>query len=241
MNYIIKRKMIGCFAIFLIVIFGFGFVFTKDLTASTTAPLGITVAIDAGHGGLDGGSVGVSTGITERDLNIVFAKKLTKYLEDLGITVVNTRLDKNGLYKEVTDDYKLVDMKNRADIINNSNAQILVSIHMNKFSDQSQNGAQVFFEQGNEDSKNLAESIKNILTANFENARKLVLAGDYYILNETKPIGVIVECGFLSNPEEEKLLQNDEYQNKMCYSIYCGIINYLGITDTIAESQYHQI
>ena len=183
----------------------------------------------------------MSTGITERDLNIVFAKKLTKYLEDLGITVVNTRLDKNGLYKEVTDDYKLVDMKNRADIINNSNAQILVSIHMNKFSDQSQNGAQVFFEQGNEDSKNLAESIKNILTANFENARKLVLAGDYYILNETKPIGVIVECGFLSNPEEEKLLQNDEYQNKMCYSIYCGIINYLGITDTIAESQYHQI
>lgn len=159
----------------------------------------------------------------------MYAKKLTKYLESFGINVVNTRLDTDGLYDEITDDYKLVDMKKRAEIINKSDAQILVSIHMNKFADSSENGAQVFFEQDNQDSENLANSIRDILVANFDNARELVLAGDYYILNETEPIGVIVECGFLSNPEEEQLLQDEEYQNKMCYSIYCGIINFLGL------------
>ena len=228
---VVKRKMFVMLAIFLVGIFSFGYVITSTVATSTATPLGITVVIDAGHGGLDGGSVGTKTGVTERELNIVYAKKLTKFLEDFGIDVVNTRLDTNGLYGEVTDDYKIVDMENRANIINKSNAQILISIHMNKFTDSSQSGAQVFFEQGNEDSEKLAESIRNILVANFDNARKLTLAGDYYILNQTEPIGVIIECGFLSNPTEEQLLQQEEYQNKMCYSIYCGIINYLGLSN----------
>ena len=145
--------------------------------------------------------------------------------------MVNTRLDENGLYEEVDDDYKLDDMKKRAEIINQSGAQILVSIHMNKFTSSGENGAQVFFEKDNEDSEKLASSIRDVLRANFENARELVLEGDFYILNNTSPIGVIVECGFLSNPEEELLLQQEEYQNKMCYSIYCGIINYLGVAN----------
>ena len=102
---------------------------------------------------------------------------------------------------------------------------------MNKFSGSGENGAQVFFEQNDADSQKLANSIRDILVANFDNARKLTLAGDYYILNNTEPIGVIVECGFLSNPTEEKLLQQEEYQNKMCYSIYSGIINFLGVVD----------
>ena len=231
MMLVVKRKMFVMLAIFLVGIFSFGYVITSTVATSTAMPLGITVVIDAGHGGLDGGSVGTKTGVTERDLNIVYAKKLTKFLEDFGIDVVNTRLDTNGLYGEVTDDYKIVDMENRAKIINQSNAQILISIHMNKFTDSSQSGAQVFFEQGNEDSEKLAESIRNILVANFDNARKLTLAGDYYILNQTEPVGVIIECGFLSNPTEEQLLQQEEYQNKMCYSIYCGIINYLGLSN----------
>ncbi len=236
MTIVIRKKMIVLFAIFLVVVFSFGFFVTSTVQTNVATPLGIKIVIDAGHGGLDGGSVGATTGVTERDLNIIYAKKLTKYLEEFGITVINTRLDTNGLYDEVTDDYKLVDMKKRADIINNSDAQILISIHMNKFSSSSENGAQVFFEHNNEDSEKLASSIRDILVANFDNARNLVLEGDYYILNETEPIGVIVECGFLSNPTEEKLLQDEEYQNKMCYSIYCGIINYLGITETIAQN-----
>lgn len=227
----IKKRMIMSFGIFLAVIFFFGFAVTSTVSVNVANPLGITIVIDAGHGGLDGGSVGTKTGVTERELNLVYAQKLTTLLENFGFDVVNTRTSTNGLYESVTDDYKLVDMKKRADIINKSNAQILISIHMNKFTDSSENGAQVFFEQNNVDSENLAKSIRDIFVANFENARKLTLAGDYYILNNTTPIGVIVECGFLSNPTEEKLLQDDSYQNKICYSIYSGIINYLGLSN----------
>ena len=86
-------------------------------------------------------------------------------------------------------------------------------------------------EQNHEDSQKLANSIRDILVANFKNARPLTLKGDYYILNETEPIGVIVECGFLSNPEEELNLQKEDYQNKMCYSIFAGIINFLDVVN----------
>ena len=228
MTMTVKKKMFGLFAIFLLVVFSFGFFAGEAVKTNATTPKNITVVIDAGHGGLDGGTIGAKSGIKESELNLKFAKKLTRYLENFGIDVVNTRLDENGLYEEVDDDYKLDDMKKRAEIINQSGAQILVSIHMNKFTSSGENGAQVFFEKDNEDSEKLASSIRDVLRANFKNARELVLEGDYYILNNTSPIGVIVECGFLSNPEEELLLQQEEYQNKMCYSIYCGIINYIG-------------
>ena len=228
MTMTVKKKMFGLFAVFLLVVFLFGFFAGEAVKTDAVVPKNITVVIDAGHGGLDGGTVGTSTGVVESELNLKFANKLTRYLENFGIDVINTRLDENGLYDEVDDDYKLDDMKKRAEIINKSGAQILISIHMNKFSGSSENGAQVFFEQGNKESEELANSIRDILVANFDNARELTLAGDYYILNQTEPIGVIVECGFLSNPTEEQLLQQEEYQNKMCYSIFCGIINFLG-------------
>ena len=228
MTIIIRRKMLGLFALFLVVIFGFGFLVSNSVQVNNASPLNITVVVDAGHGGVDGGSVG-KNGTVESELNLKYAEKLTEYLTNFGINVVNTRLNNDGLYGELTDDFKLVDMKKRADIINGSNAQILISIHMNKFTNSSENGAQVFFEQEDENSEKLANSIRDMLKANFENARELTLAGDYYILNNTTPVGVIVECGFLSNPEEEKLLNDVEYINKMCYSIYAGIINYLGV------------
>ena len=231
MTIVLRKKMLGLFAIFLIVIFAFGFFASTTVQTDVVVPKNITVAIDAGHGGADGGTVCTSTGIVERELNLIYAKKLTKYLENFGINVVNTRSDNNGLYTTFGENYKLEDMQKRTEIINNSGAQILISIHMNKFSGSGENGAQVFFEQNDADSQKLANSIRDILVANFDNARKLTLAGDYYILNNTEPIGVIVECGFLSNPTEEKLLQQEEYQNKMCYSIYSGIINFLGVVD----------
>lgn len=230
MTIVIRKKMIGLFALFLVFVFGFGFFVSSTVKTDVVTPVGITVVIDAGHGGIDGGSVG-KNGTVESELNLKYAQKLTKYLENFGINVVNTRTNANGLYTELTDDFKLIDMKKRAEIINNSDAQILISIHMNEFSSSHENGAQVFFEQDKEDSQKLANSIRDILVANFENARELTLAGDYYILNNTSPIGVIVECGFLSNPEEEALLCSEEYQNKMCYSIFSGIINFLGIID----------
>lgn len=225
----VRKKMIFLFAGFLAFVFCFGFLISYSVTSDVVAPIGITVVIDAGHGGMDGGTVGAKTGITESELNLKYAKKLTEYLENFGISVVNTRTTMDGLYDQFTEDYKQVDMQKRSEIINGSNAQLLVSIHMNKFTDSSSNGAQVFFKEGSEDGENMANAVRDMLKVNFENARDLTLAGDYYILNCTNTTGIIVECGFLSNPTEEENLQNEQYMNKMCYSIYAGIIHYLKV------------
>ncbi len=225
-----NKKMIALFGVFLVLIFTFGFVVSNAIQTNVIIPKGITIVIDAGHGKPDGGSVG-KNGTIESEINLKYAKTLEKYLTDFGINVIQTRTEENCLADTDSDSFKIDDMQKRAEIINSSGAQILVSIHMNKFTQSSENGAQVFFEQDDEDSKKLADSIRNILVANFDNARELTLAGDYYILNNTKPIGVIVECGFLSNEEEEKLLNAPEYMNKMCYSIYAGIINFLGVVN----------
>lgn len=227
----VRKKMIFLFAGFLIFVFSFGFLISSSVSTDAVAPLGITIVIDAGHGGMDGGTVGSTTGITESELNLRYAKKLTEYLQNFGITVVNTRETMDGLYGEFSEDYKQIDMQKRGEIINNSDAQLLVSIHMNKFSDSSSNGAQVFFKEGSQDSETMANAVRDMLRANFDNARELSLAGDYYILNCTDITGIIVECGFLSNPTEEQNLQNADYMNKMCYSIYAGIIHYLKVAE----------
>ena len=227
----IKKKMYLMLAIFLSVVFCAGFLISLNAQKVAATPLGITVVIDAGHGGADGGTVGSSTGITESELNLKYAQKLTQYLQNFGITVINTRETMDGLYDEFDEHYKQNDMQKRSDIINSSDAQLVISIHMNKFTSSGENGAQVFFKEGCEDGEKMANSIKTMLQANFDNARELVLAGDYYILNCTQITGVIVECGFLSNPTEEQNLQNEDYMNKMCYSIYAGIINYLGVVN----------
>ncbi|MGN1212573.1 MAG: N-acetylmuramoyl-L-alanine amidase [Christensenellales bacterium] len=227
----IRKKMYLMLALFLCVVFSFGFLVSLNVQNVTATPLGITVVIDAGHGGIDGGTVGSSTGITESELNLRYAKKLTEYLQNFGITVVNTRETMDGLYDEFNEDYKQNDMQKRSDIINGCDAQLVVSLHMNKYTSPNENGAQVFYKQGDEESQKMANSIKAMLQANFDNARDLALAGDFYILNCTNVTGVLVECGFLSNPTEERNLQTEEYMNKMCYSIYSGIINYLGIAN----------
>lgn len=219
------------FAVFLIFVFCFSFFICVNVQNVTATPLGITVVIDAGHGGMDGGTVGTTTGITESELNLKYAKKLTTYLQHFGINVINTRETMDGLYDTFDENYKQNDMKKRSEIINNSNAQLVISLHMNKFTSSSENGAQVFYKNGDENGQKMANSIKTMLKANFDNARDLTLAGDYYILNCTNITGVIVECGFLSNPTEEVNLQKDDYINKMCYSIYAGIINYLGVVN----------
>lgn len=227
----VKHKMYLFFAVFLCVVFCFSFLISLNAQKTSATPLGITVVVDAGHGGADGGTVGSTTGITESELNLKYAQKLTTYLQNFGITVINTRTNMDGLYDEFDQNYKQNDMQKRAEIINNSNAQLLLSLHMNKFTSSSENGAQVFFKQEHAESEKMANSIKTMLKANFNNARDLTLAGDYYILNCTQITGVIVECGFLSNPQEEQNLQNEAYMNKMCYSIYAGIINYLGVVN----------
>ena len=194
--------------------------------AITSTPSGkATIIVDAGHGGADGGSVGFS-GTTERVINLEYAKTLKKYLENYGFKVVLTRENLDGLASPNSENIKKDDMLKRKEIIEKNNADLVISLHMNSFPLDSCRGAQVFYNPNSEISKSLATSIQSIFINNLPEARKNADVGDYYMLNCTNVPSVIVECGFISNPEEEKLLLTEEYREKVCYSILCGIIKY---------------
>jgi len=184
------------------------------------------ILIDAGHGGVDGGVTGSTSGVKESDLNLLYAGELAAKFETAGFFPVMTRTDKSGLYGLATKGFKMRDMLKRVEIIDESNPQIVVSIHMNKFRSSVRKGAQVFYQKGDEESKKLAECIQaalNTLTGKNYSA----LSGDFFICRNSDCPSVIVECGFLSNNEEEMLLQQDEYRGKIVNSIFEGIMLYL--------------
>ena len=184
-----------------------------------------TIVIDAGHGGRDGGTVG-SGGAVESRLNLDFALTLKQMCESFGFGVVMTRSGMDGLYDENAPNKKRSEMEKRKKIIDESDADIVISLHMNGFPLPSAEGAQVFYGKGNEAGQALAESVTTSLSRDFESARDYCTIGDYFVLNCTDKAGVLVECGFLSNPSEEKLLQSREYRQKFCYSLLYGIITY---------------
>lgn len=194
---------------------------------ATSSPKALyTIVIDAGHGGRDGGAVGKTTGISESVLNLQYALCLKEACEQFGFDVVLTRSTMDGLYDESAANKKKSEMEKRKNIINNSNADLVISLHMNSFPLSSSEGAQVFYAKGSEQGFNLAKSIQNSLSKSFESARDYVTVGDYFVLNYSNIPATLVECGFLSNPEEEKLLQTEEYRKNFCYSILAGVINY---------------
>ena len=185
-----------------------------------------TVVLDAGHGGIDGGSVGKTTSVTEASLNLDYAKCLQNKLVSFGFNVVMTRSTESGLYNPLASNKKRDDMKKRKAIIENANADFVISIHMNSYRPDSC-GAQVFYGKNDEVSKSLASNIQKHFVDNLPNAKKEVKIGDYYMLNEISAPSVIVECGFLSNPEEESLLISENYKNQVCYSMLLGVLEYL--------------
>lgn len=185
-----------------------------------------TIVIDAGHGGRDGGAIGKNTGVTESELNLMYAKELQSLCEDYGIGVVMTRSDMNGLYDESAPNKKRSEMEKRKKIINESNADLMISIHMNSFPLPSLQGAYVFYAKGSDKGFELAKSVQNALCLSFETARKSVSVGDYFVLNYSNIPAILIECGFLSNPQEEIKLQNNEYCKNFCYSVLAGIISY---------------
>lgn len=186
------------------------------------------VVIDPGHGGIDPGKVG-SNNVLEKDINLQIAIKLKALLEDKDIKVVMTRDGDYGLYKESDSNKKSTDMKKRCQIINESNAALAVSIHQNSYRSQGIKGAQVFYYYKSDEGNKLAGMIQNQLVngVDKENGRKEKSNSDYYILINSDCPAVIVECGFLSNPEELSLLINDEYQDKIALAVHKGIIEYL--------------
>ncbi len=191
----------------------------------------VRIVLDAGHGGIDNGVVGTKTKVKESELNLKVVKKIEKYLSDAGIDVVLTRNSDAGLYGIATKNLKRNDMEARKKIIENALPTAVVSIHMNKYSLSSRRGAQVFFCKDNENSKILANSIQEVFNGMEDASRTCsALSGDYYIIKCSKYPSVICECGFLSNSEDEALLVTDEYQDKIAYEIFKGIVSYLAKT-----------
>ncbi len=187
-----------------------------------------TIIIDAGHGGEDGGAVSV-TGELEKNINLKIAKKLNTFLLSAGY---NTKMSRNSDKLVLSDDEpysKRLDLQNRADIFNSSQNNIVISIHQNKFTQPQYYGTQIFYSQNNSKSEYLAENIKNsvVTLLQNENTRECKKAGsEILILNKSNVPTVLVECGFLSNEAEAKLLDEEEYQNKIAYSIFLGILEF---------------
>lgn len=196
----------------------------KDSAAD--AKYNFVLAIDAGHGGVDGGVVGKVTGVKESDLNLETARQLKDKFEHCGFVVVMTRDTQDGLYGEATEGFKRRDMMKRREIILQSKANLVISVHMNKFSSSSRSGPQVFFNPNNGDSVALAKSLQaslNDFTGNDHSA----LGGDYFMLRCTSAPSVIVECGFLSNPDDEAKLCDEKYREQLAEVILKGTFAYL--------------
>lgn len=192
----------------------------------------ITVVIDAGHGGRDPGKVGVN-GALEKDVNLSIAKKLQTLLEQNDIHVVMVRTDDSGLYSEGDSNKKSADMRKRVDLINNSGAALAISIHQNSFAQESIKGAQVFYYRDSEEGKKFAEIMQEQLKKSLQDGNKrMAKANDsYYMLKKVECPIVIVECGYLSNPDEAALLIDENYQERMAFAIHIGLLSYLNGLD----------
>ena len=188
----------------------------------------VCIVVDPGHGGNDPGKVGV-TGVLEKDINLQVAVMLGEYLEKKGIDVVLTRETDISLAEEGASSTQVSDLKNRVEIIEKASPEMAVSIHQNSYTDSSVSGAQVFYYGQSTEGQRLAEAVQAglIEILDSSNRREAKANESYYILKRTSGPTVIVECGFLSNPEEESLLQDEEYQNKIVEAIYQGIQTYL--------------
>ncbi len=206
----------------------------SNITAHTSAEIDddrITVIIDAGHGGEDGGAE--VDGILEKDINLSIADKLADTLRLCGVRVTEIRDEDISVYDDSAQslrEKKVSDLKHRVEIVNGSENNILVSIHQNKFDNSAYSGAQVFYSSNNDKSRVLAESIRNSVVSLLQNdnTRELKPANsDIYLLDNATVPAVIVECGFLSNDEERAKLLDSGYQSEMAYSIAMGVLEYI--------------
>ena len=170
-------------------------------------------------------------GTTEAETNLKIALKVQNLLEQSGATVILTRSDENAIYdldKSTLREKKISDIHNRVKIGNESSADIFVSIHLNKIPQEQYWGWQCFYKQNNEQSTKLAKSLQQHLNDAIEkeNKRVAMKIDNVYIMKHVEIPISIVECGFLSNKEEEKMLLTDEYQDKLAWGIYNGIMDY---------------
>ncbi|MEE1245530.1 MAG: N-acetylmuramoyl-L-alanine amidase [Acutalibacteraceae bacterium] len=202
----------------------------KYITVSASYKNRNTVILDAGHGGFDGGAV-ASDGTVEKEINLKITLAAAKFLRQSGFNVILTRendVSTDDVETEKISTRKKSDLKNRLNLMKDYKDAVFVSIHLNKFTTSAANGSQVFYSRS-EESKRLGDCIQKSIVAKLqpENTRvnKLATSSTYLLYNATVP-SVLVECGFLSNKSELEKLKDKDYQNKMAFSIYCGILEY---------------
>ena len=191
-------------------------------TEAPERPDGFTVVIDAGHGGFDGGAVGTKTGAAEAGLNLEVAELLEEKLSGIGMRVIMTRRDENALGQT-----KNEDMRARREIMLDPEADIVVSIHMNKFRDSTISGPMVFYMRGSEEGKALADFVMGGLCERLGLSLRHTNPEDLFVLREPKAPSVLVECGFLSNAQDEAKLMTKEYRETLAQGIADGIAEYL--------------
>ena len=218
----LKRWVRVCSCACVLIIYIIAALFTNE-TASVLAenkPILAkqTVIIDAGHGGEDGGATSC-TGVLESGINLEIACRLKDILNLFGYHTIMTRTDNNAIHTEGSTiaQRKISDLKNRVSLVNNTPNALLLSIHQNYFTNSRYRGAQVFY-ANTERSRCLAESIQNsfLSTINPGSKRMAKKAANIYLMEKVNCDGVLVECGFLSNKQEEAMLRDPEYQKKVC-------------------------
>lgn len=202
----------------------------KSIKTNATPITNKTIVLDAGHGLPDEGAVGF-TGTTEQAINLEIVLKLQKLIEQSGAKVILTRSDENGIYSVDSisiRNKKISDIKNREYIVDSSDADIFISIHLNKYQDSKYSGWQTFYQSNIENSKLLAISIQNEINDNInENNDRVPMAiKGVYLMEHISVPGVVVECGFISNPEEEQKLKQESHQSKLAWGIYIGVQKY---------------
>lgn len=191
-----------------------------------------TIIVDAGHGGDDGGAIGID-GTVEKDINLDIALKLEKILKFYGFNVIMTRTEDVMTCDDGLDSLrkrKVSDIHNRFDLMRKNPDAVFISVHQNKFEDTSQHGTQVFYSGNNEKSKVLAEAIQISITSAVqpENSRVVKKSGSgIYLLYHAEIPAVLVECGFISNPDEVKKLKDESYRMKLAILIADGLLKYL--------------
>ena len=232
-----NSRLIIIFSILFLIILSamlyFTFMANSSADGVMTKPvLKQTVIIDAGHGGDDGGAIGID-GTVEKDINLDIALKLEKLLKFYGFDVIMTRTEDIMTCDDGLDSLrkrKISDIHNRFDVLEKNPDAVFISIHQNKFEDNSQHGTQVFYSGNNDESKLLAESIQNSIVSVLQpdNSRVVKKSGSgIYLLYHAKLPAVLVECGFISNPAEVKNLNDEKYRMKIAILIADGLIKYL--------------
>ena len=231
---LVVAMLIGCARMLLPLAYGPRYVDVSDVPSKR--PDGYTVVIDAGHGGEDGGAVGFD-GVLEKDLNLKVSMMLCDMLSSAGVRAVMTRSDDRLLYTEEQNVFghrKENDLKNRLVISEKYENGILVSIHMNRFPQESCRGMQVYYSANDVGSRALAASIQDGVRDSLQtyNTRSIKPAdSSIYLLSRSQNPAVLVECGFLSNREECEKLSCEDYQRRLSFVIFCGIIEYISSND----------